>query len=143
MTPYRELPSALAPAAGIPWRRWLVDSFADLRNSASWRRWAGGRWAEHAFVYNDSPWRDPRTVCHGFDVAAAEVYGPDADVAFDTAADLARERWRALDACPHGRVAVLHETQPDVLGVVHRAHPCTCEVHPTPRPMLALTAGST
>lgn len=111
MTPYRELPSALAPAAGIPWRRWLVAWLFDgMHPRVDARRWAGGRWAllplgpdgtdpeAERSARGERWWRSWSAEC---------------------------QQWTPVADCPHG------------------AGPCTCEVHPTPRPLLALIAGST
>ena len=103
--PYRELPSA--PAAGVPWRRWLVDALPFLRGRARWRRWAGGRWC----VVQRS-----RTVHWIND-------------------DWASGEWAAVTRCECASPVYRNaEPSPDE---PHRED-CACEVHPTPRLLLAV-----
>lgn len=96
------------PASGIPWRRRLVDAFSLLRSRQRWRRWAGGRWC-----VVQRPERVEHWINDGW----------------------ASGEWSAVTRCECSS-PVYRNARP-LPDEPHR-EACACEVHPTPRPMLAL-----
>ena len=126
--PYRTM-AVTEPSAGSPWRRWLVGSCGALRDSAWWRRWAGGRWAKYACIYNAAgplSFRDMFTLA---DMAVEAMHGCRFEAGTGYAFSLLEDQWRRVDACPHEAMAFMVVGADGGPAIERRRVPCTCEVY--------------